>query len=105
MSASMFARVVRHHAEEHTRGTVSAVKRDDGKLTMTYHGPSPTYEELKTFADSLMRLLGPTLPVIHILDDNGDPMEIFEPPRRRAPLVATTRAHAAAGRSTSGATS
>jgi hypothetical protein len=74
MSASMFERVVQHQADEHTQGVVSGVKRGDGTLTMTYHGPAPTYEMLKTFADSLMRLLGPTLPVIHILDENGNPI-------------------------------
>jgi SEC-C motif len=84
MSASMFERVGQHAAEEHTPGSVSGVKRRDQTLTMTYHGRA-TYEELRTFANSLTRLLGPTLPVIHILDENGAEIEVFQPPRRRAP--------------------
>jgi hypothetical protein len=84
MSASMFERVVQHAAEEHTSGSVSGVKRRDQKLTMTYHGRA-TYEELRTFTNSLTHLLGPTLPVIHILDENAAEIEVFRPPRRRAP--------------------
>jgi hypothetical protein len=82
MSASVFERVVQHAAEEHTPGSVSGVTRRDQALTMTYHG-RVTYGELRTFANSLTRLLGPTLPVIRILDKNGGEIEVFRPPQRR----------------------
>jgi hypothetical protein len=62
---------------------VSEVKRREHTLTMTYHGAA-TYDELRAFANSLTRLLGPTLPAIHILDEKGKPIEIFQPARRRA---------------------
>jgi uncharacterized protein YecA (UPF0149 family) len=84
MSDKTFSHVVERIAEEHTRGYVSRVKRDGEKLTMTYHGPAPRYEELKTCVDSLMRLLWPSLPTIHIVDDEWKPIEIFQPPRQRA---------------------
>lgn len=82
MSATMFERIVQQAAEEHTRGSVSGIERSGDRLTMTYHG-HVEYEELRTFVNSLMRLLGPILPTIHILDDSGDPIEVFRPPRRR----------------------
>jgi preprotein translocase subunit SecA len=49
---------------------------------MTYHGVAQ-YEELHTFVSSLTRLLGPTLPRVRILDEQGKPLEVFLPPGQR----------------------
>lgn len=83
MSATMFESTVQRFAEVNTRGLVSVVSRDENTLTLTYHGPPSTYEELKALADSLTRLLGPILPVIHILDEDGNPIHVFQPPKLR----------------------
>lgn len=84
MSDGVFRQVVERSAEEHTQGYVSGVTRDGEKLIMTYHGPSPRYTDLKAFADSLIRLLEPNLPTIHIVDEDGRPIEIFRPPTQHA---------------------
>jgi hypothetical protein len=85
MSEHVFQVVVEKFAQEHTPGWVSGVRRRDETLTMTYHGPSATYDELLAFVNSLIRVLGPRLPVIHILNEKGLRIEIFQPPTRRAP--------------------
>jgi hypothetical protein len=79
MSETMFERVVQQFAEEHTSGVVSGVRRRSDTLTMTYHGAAQ-YDELHTFVSSLTRLLGPSLPRVRILDEQGDPLEVFLPP-------------------------
>jgi hypothetical protein len=86
ISAHMFERVVEELSEEHTPGWVDDVNRSDGVLTVTYHGPAATYDQLRMFANSLTRLLGSPLPLIHILDERGEPIEIFRPPPRRDPV-------------------
>jgi hypothetical protein len=84
MSANIFERVVQRHAEEETHGLVSRVRRRDNELIVTFHGEAVA-EELRGFANSLTRLLEPTLPTILILDEDDAEIAKFLPPRRRAP--------------------
>jgi hypothetical protein len=86
LSATMFERIVQRSAELHTPGLVSDVNRADGALSVTYHGPPATYEQLKGFADALIRVLAPNLPVIKVFDESGEMIQRFRPPPKRAPV-------------------
>ena len=85
MSASMFKRVVQQFAEEHTQGTVSNVEQQDGALTVTFRGEA-VYEQLQTLANSLVRLLGQPLPIIHVVAEDGRAITTFQPPRLAPPV-------------------
>ena len=78
MSECLFAETVRHLAELHTGGSVAESKLRDGVLTIKFLGPADP-EELDKFARSLTPVLGPELPVIRIIDGDGNLITTFHP--------------------------
>jgi hypothetical protein len=88
LSEHLFEAIVRHAAELHTRGSVSESKLRDGVLTIKFWGGADAEElnkvadaeELSKFVSSLTAVLGPDLPVIRVVDDDGSLITTFHPP-------------------------